>query len=203
MNKILTLIAVVSLGLILVIPAGADSLFDEEGCDLFTITTASELGDLVTIIISESTQASNRATTETDKSLNTDGELTVEGFLQWIADFPEAISPVEDITFTPSEQFSGEGRVSSSGAFTTEITATVVDVLPNGNLVIEGMRDITIAEDTANLTIRGVINPNDIASDNTVDSSQMAEMEILYEGTGIIADRQHDGILSRIFNFFF
>jgi len=203
MNRILILTTAVMLGLILTIPVGADSLFDEDGCDLFTITTASELGDLVTIVISESTQASSRATTETEKSLNTDGELTVEGFLQWIADLPEAISPIEDLTFTPSEEFEGEGRVSATGAFTTQVTATVVDVLPNGNLVIEGTRDITIAEDTANLTIRGVIDPNDITSENTVLSSKVAEMEILYEGTGIIADRQHDGILSRIFNFFF
>jgi len=195
--------AMVAIWLLAAVPAASTSLFDEDGCDLFTMNTASEIGDLVTIVIAEATQASSRATTETDKSLNTDGELTVQGFLQWVADLPETISPIEDITFTPSEKFAGEGRVTTSGAFTTRITATVVDILPNGNLVIEGVRDITIAKDTANLTIRGVIQPRDISSDNTVFSTQIADLEVLYEGCGIIADRQHDGILSRIFNFFF
>ncbi len=184
-------------------PAWGTSLFDEEGCELFTCHKASNIGDLVTIIISESTQATNRATTETDKSLNTDGELTVTGFLQWVAGLPEKISPIEDLTFTPSESFSGEGRVQTQGVFTARITATVIDALPNGNLVLEGTRDIKIAEDTASLTIRGVCNARDITLDNTILSSKISDMEILYEGEGIIAERQRDGILSRIFNFFF
>jgi flagellar L-ring protein FlgH len=202
--RIITLTVLLSLiSLMFSAPTSGDSLFDEEGCDLFTIDNASELGDLVTIVIQESTQATNRATTETDKQLNTDGELTVEGFLQWVADFPPVISPIEDLTLTPSETFSGEGSVSTSGAFKTLVTATVVEELPNGNLVIEGVRDIQISEDTATLTIRGVIDPDDVTIDNTILSSQIADMEIDYEGTGIIAERQHDGILSRIFNFFF
>ena len=155
------------------------------------------------MIISETTTANNRANTQTAKKLNTDGELSVTGFLQWIAGFPEKIQPIEDITFTPSENFSGEGRVTTQGTFTTRITAVVVDILPNGNLVIEGTRDITIAKDTANLTIRGVCDPKSISTDNTIFSSKLSEMEIIYHGTGVIAERQRDGILSRIFNFFF
>lgn len=190
-------------GLFLSAPAPATSLFDEDGCDLFTCDKASKIGDLVTIVIMESTQASSRATTETEKQLDTDGEVSVTGFLQWIADLPPVIAPIEDLEFTPSEEFSGEGRVTTTGAFTSQITATVIEVLPNGNLLIEGIRDISIAEDTATLTIRGVIDPDDVTLDNTVLSNEIAELEIIYEAEGIIADRQHDGILSRIFNFFF
>ena len=113
------------------------------------------------------------------------------------------VQPIEDITFTPSEDFEGEGRVQTQGTFSTRITATVIEILPNGNLVLEGTRDIAIAEATAMLTIRGVCDPNDISFENTIMSSHLADMEILYEGEGIVADRQHDGILSRIFNFFF
>jgi flagellar L-ring protein precursor FlgH len=197
------LMMLLAAGLLLSTPLTATSLFDEEGCDLITCDKASRIGDLVTILIIESTAASNKATTETEKTLNTDGEVSVTGFLQWIADLPPKIAPIEDFQFTPSEEFSGEGRVSTTGAFTTRITATVVEVLPNGNLLIEGTRDITIAEDTASLTIRGVVQPGDVTVDNTILSSQIAELEIIYEGEGIVADRQHDGILSRIFNFFF
>ncbi len=190
-------------GILFTLPVQADSLFDVDGCDLFTADIANEIGDLVTIIISESTSASNRASTETDKSLNTDGEISVKGFLQFLTNLPETISPLEDVTFTPSEEFQGEGRVTTQGNFSTRLTATVVDILPNGNLIIEGTREISIAEDSATLGLKGVIQPTDLTVDNTVQSNQIAEMEIIYESEGIIADRQHDGILSRIFNFFF
>ncbi len=194
---------IIVLGLLVPLPSSATSLFDEDGCDLITCDRAAQIGDLVTILISETTSATNRASTETDKSLNTDGQISVKGFLQWIADLPETIAPIEDLTFTPKETFQGDGRVSTAGTFTTQVTATVVDILPNGNLVIEGLRSITIAKDSAELTIRGVIRPDDVTIDNTILSSQIADMEVLYQGEGIIADRQHDGILSRIFNFFF
>jgi flagellar L-ring protein FlgH len=197
------LITILIAGLLIAPPSSATSLFDEDGCDLFTADTATEIGDLVTIIISETTSASNRASTETQKSLNTDGELSVTGFLQWIAGFPETIAPVEDLTFTPSEDFGGEGRVTTQGTFTTRFTATVIDILPNGNLLIEGTRTIDIAEDTANLVLRGVIQTSDLTVDNTIQSNLVAELEITYNNEGIIGDRQHDGILSRIFNFFF
>lgn len=203
MRKILLTTIILIVGLALPALAHATSLFDEDGCDLFTADRAAEIGDLVTIIISESTSASNRAATETQKSLNTDGELSVDGFLQWIAGFPDTIAPIEDLTFTPSENFGGEGRVTSQGTFTTRFTATVIDILPNGNLVIEGVRSIDISEDSATLTLKGVVQESDITVDNTVLSNQVAELEIIYESEGIIADRQHDGILSRIFNFFF
>lgn len=202
MRRIL-LILIFIIGALIPSQVQATSLFDEDGCDLFTADIAADIGDLVTIIISESTSASNRASTETDKSLNTDGELSVDGFLQWIAGFPDTIAPIEDLTFTPSEEFSGEGRVSTTGSFTTRLTATVVDILPNGNLVIEGVRAIEIGEDSATLMLIGVIQESDLTIDNTVMSNQIAELEITYESEGIIADRQHDGILSRIFNFFF
>jgi flagellar L-ring protein precursor FlgH len=203
--KMRTFILTITLfaGLALTVPAYATSLFDEQGCDLFTTNRASQLGDLVTIVISESTSAGNRAATETSKKLNTDGQLSVSGFLEWIAGLPDVIQPIKDLTFTPSEEFSGEGRVSTTGSFTTLVTATVVDKLPNGNLVIEGTREITLAKDTATLVIRGVVRPEDITIDNTIQSNQVAEMNISYTGDGIIAERQHDGILSRIFNFFF
>jgi flagellar L-ring protein FlgH len=187
----------------MVTPLMATSLFTEDGCDLFTVERATKIGDLVTIVIAESTSASNKSTTSTKKSLNTDGELSVSGFLEWIAGFPDVIQPVKDLTFTPKEDFAGQGTVNSNGAFSTRITATVVDKLPNGNFVIEGVRHITIAKDTADLTIRGVIRPQDITVDNTIPSTLVADMDILYQGKGIIADRQHDGVLSKIFNFFF
>jgi flagellar L-ring protein FlgH len=203
MMRNILLIGIFLLGIMMPGPAGSTSLFDEDGCDLFTCDIASDIGDLVTIVISESTQATSRSSTQTDKSLNTDGELSVEGFLQWITDLPPTISPIEDLTFTPQEQFSGDGRVTTSGAFTTRVTATVIDRLPNGNLVIRGVREITIAEDTATLSIEGVIQPQDLTSDSTIFSYQISELSLDYQGTGIIADRQHDGILSRLFNFFF
>jgi flagellar L-ring protein FlgH len=190
-------------GLALAFPVYATSLFDPNGCDLFTADRASEIGDIVTIIITESTSATDSASTQTQKKLNTDGQISVSGFLEWIAGFPDVIQPIKDLTFTPTETFNGQGTVNANGTFTTRVSGTVSDILPNGNLVVEVNRDIKVEESTGTLGVRGVIRPQDITRDNTILSTQIADMEIIYQGEGIIAERQHDGILSRIFNFFF
>jgi flagellar L-ring protein precursor FlgH len=197
------LVLTVLIGFMVGSPIWATSLFTEDGCDLFTADRANEIGDLVTIVVSETTSATDRAATQTSKKLNTDGQISVSGFLEWIAGLPDVIQPIKDLTFTPTESFAGAGTVTASGTFTTRVTGTVVDILPNGNLVVEVSRDIKVAESTGTLGLRGVIRPQDITVDNTIASTLMADMEIIYQGEGIIADRQRDGILSRIFNFFF
>jgi flagellar L-ring protein FlgH len=200
-NVILVIILMV--GMAIPTSTGATSLFDKDGCNLFGADKAARIGDIVTIVISESTSANNKATTQTQKKLNTDGEISVQGFLEWIAGFPDTIQPIKNLNFTPNETFNGQGSVQSNGTFSTKIAATVTEVLPNGNLVIEGVRHITIGKDNQDLTIRGVVRPIDISVDNTIPSNMIADMDILYMGKGIIAERQHDGILSKVFNFFF
>jgi flagellar L-ring protein precursor FlgH len=181
----------------------AESLFDPGGVDLFTDLRARTIGDIVFILVNERTTTSSEAATDGSKEVGFKGGVKVEGFFDALLDFPSVIEPLKNLDIDPSEEFKASGKTTSRGSFTTRITATVVDILPNGNFVIEGKRSITINDDTETMILRGTIRPTDISSDNTIDSQSIADAEITYTGRGQIAERQKGGLLTELFNFLF
>jgi flagellar L-ring protein precursor FlgH len=81
---------------------------------------------------------------------------------------------------------------------TASIGCTVVEVLPNGNLVIRGSREIEVNGETQYIVLEGVVRPVDVASDNTVKSTQIADAKIYYTGRGVLTDKQKPGWLARL-----
>ncbi len=84
---------------------------------------------------------------------------------------------------------------------TATLSARVTRVLDNGNLVIEGRRLVKVNDETQILVVSGVVRPYDVAPDNTVLSSRLADGEVRLEGRGVVSDRQRPGLLQRIFDF--
>jgi flagellar L-ring protein precursor FlgH len=181
----------------------AESLFDPAGADLFTDLRARNIGDIVFIVVSEQTTSSSEAKTDGSKEVEIKGGLRVEGFFDELFGFPAAIEPIKALDIDPEEEFKASGKTSNRGTFTTRITATVIDILPNGNFVIEGKRSITINEDTEAMILRGTIRPTDISAANTISSQLLADVDIIYTGRGQIADRQKGGLFTELFNFLF
>lgn len=155
--------------------------------------TARRKGDIVTVVISESSTASfNASTTATKKDSNT------------IAlSFPILAGILGGLSTSPTSSTSGTGATSQAGSFQAMVTCTVKKVLPNGNMVIEGQRWIKINKDYQNFKLTGTIRPDDIATDNTVRSEKVADAEIVADGKGQISDRQRRGILTRILDWLF
>jgi flagellar L-ring protein precursor FlgH len=91
----------------------------------------------------------------------------------------------------------GAGDTSRGGTLQARLTARVVRVLDNGNLLIEGRRQLTLNAEDQFIVITGVIRPEDIAADNWVLSSNIADARILYTGSGVLADKQHPGWMTR------
>lgn len=159
---------------------------------LFQDTKARNVGDTVTVQIIESAKGSKDAKTKTGRlstlSASTAAFLGVPGTttnkLQADAAFENG--------------FDGSGSTSRSGTLTAVVTAVVTEVLPNGNLMIEGRREVVINRDKEYITITGVIRPEDIGSNNTVLSTQVAEAKIEYSGWGVLQDKQGPGWLMRI-----
>jgi flagellar L-ring protein precursor FlgH len=102
------------------------------------------------------------------------------------------------LNISNSSKFAGAGSTSRQENLNATITARVIDVLPNGNLLIEGRRNIKVNEEDQIIVLEGTIRSRDIAQDNTVNSIYVADARISYSGRGIISDRQSPGWLMNI-----
>ncbi len=154
---------------------------------LYSDHKARSVGDIVTIIIAESSKASKSASTKTSKKSGASSSLSdlfgVSGL------------PLNMGTDAQSD-YSGAGSTTRSGSMEAKISATVKEVLPNGDLLLEGTREIVVNDDVQTITVSGVIRPQAINSDNSVLSTYIANARITYVGKGPTAQRP--GIITRI-----
>jgi flagellar L-ring protein precursor FlgH len=163
---------------------------------LFENPAARHVGDIVTIVLNESTQAQKSSSTNTNKSTtDTLPGMTILGKALTIHGVPIMSNNIAD-----SAKFAGEGDSAQSNSITGFITVTVQKVLPNGNLYVKGEKNIAINQGSEFVRLSGVIRPIDLAPDNSINSSQVANAKIAYGGKGALADANAQGWLSRFFN---
>jgi len=173
--------------------ATADSLWTSASNGLFADVKARQVGDTVTILIVESSISTQKASTGFDKKLEHSNDAGL-GFL--LKNLPE-------FGISSSQKGSASGATSRTSTFVAKITATVVKVLPNGNLVLEGVRSISTNSEKQDIKLTGTVRPQDITPDNTVLSTYLADAEVKSTGRGPIGDRQKEGIISRLIKFLF
>jgi flagellar L-ring protein precursor FlgH len=163
---------------------------------LFENPVARRVGDTVTIVLNESTSAQKSQVTTTTK--NTTATLPGPTLLGK----PVTIhgNPILSAGLNDSTKFDGEGASSQSNTLTGDVTVTVMKVLPNGNLYVRGQKWIAINQGKEYVQLAGVVRTIDIAPDNTVSSSQVANATISYGAKGALADVNAQGWLSRFFN---
>ncbi len=175
-------------------PVSANGSLWTDGDSLFSDRKARRVGDLVTLIIVERAQATQTATTEAGK----DGAVQVGPIS--LADLVPVIPP---ISASANDSVRSQGSTTRGGSLNARMTAQVVEVLPNGNLLIEGRQTIIVNEEEQIIVVSGVVRPQDIAPDNTVLSTFVADATIAYYGTGPVAEKQKPGLLTRLFNWLF
>lgn len=181
----------------------ADSLFPGSSTDvarnhsasvsLFSDNKARRVGDTLTIVINENASATSQAETKTSKNEN----------LNYGPGFGPLLHNIPAFGLSGSIGSDGIGSTNRTDNLTASIAVTVTQVLPNGNLVIEGKRKVGMNAETQEITLTGVVRPQDIAFDNTIQSPLVASAEIKYGGKGPVGDKQHDGLISRVFKFLF
>jgi len=164
--------------------------------DLFENPIARHVGDVVTIVLNEATNAQKSATTKTQKSTSD----TLPGMSLFGSPVTIHGASVLSGTLNDAGKFDGEGNSAQSNSLTGYITTTVARVLPNGNLYIKGEKKIWINQGQENVVLSGVIRPVDLAPDNTISSSRVANARITYGGKGALNDANTAGWLSRFFN---
>ncbi len=163
--------------------------------NLFRDSKARYVNDVVTIRVLETTQAVASADAMNSKSTAAStGFDKLFGAEKLIKEIPTMLSG------KGSSSFEGEGSTSRTTTLETVLTARVVDVLPNGYLVVEGMREIRVNNENQSVYLTGVVRPDDIASNNVVLSSSIAQMSVRLQGKGMVSQPIKPGWLYRILN---
>ncbi len=172
-------------------PVNNGTIYQESSATpLWEDQRARRVGDILTVVLQESTSSSKTSKSGINK--NTSVELPA----------PVLLGGAQKLAtnFSGQNSFKGDSQADQSNRLTGLVTVTIIKVLSNGALMIQGEKHITLTRGEEVIRIKGVVRPADITTDNTVLSSKVADSRITYSGTGEFADANHVGWLTRVFN---
>ncbi|NVK24948.1 MAG: flagellar basal body L-ring protein FlgH [Gammaproteobacteria bacterium] len=162
---------------------------------LYSDTKARRVGDIITVMLSENTQASKTAKTETKKE--TDATLAPLVGLNGLA--PTIGGNTLELGVESDGNFKGDAKSNQSNSLNGQISVHVLRVLPNGNLIIRGEKWLTLNTGQEFIRLTGIVRAEDVSSENTVESTRVANARISYSGKGSLAEAQEAGWLARFF----
>jgi flagellar L-ring protein precursor FlgH len=150
---------------------------------------AAQVGDIVTVLVNMNDAANLKNTTSADRSSKESGGMP--NFFGMEALLPKTIvDPAKLLSISSGNNNTGTGQIQRTEAVTVRLAGVVTQVLPNGNLVVVARQEFRVNSELRELQVTGVIRPQDIASDNTVQHDRMAEARIAYGGRGQLTDLQ-------------
>jgi flagellar L-ring protein precursor FlgH len=173
-------------------PQKPNSLWRAGSRSFFRDPRAQKAGDILTVSIDIGDQAKLANTTTRSATASEDAgvsnflglESRLKGFL------PDAVDPDKLVGANSASANTGTGTVDRSENISLTVAAVVTQVLPNGNLVIQGQQEVRVNNEVRELVVSGVVRPEDIANNNTIKHTQIAEARISYGGRGLITDVQ-------------
>ncbi|MCR9097762.1 MAG: flagellar basal body L-ring protein FlgH [bacterium] len=186
----------------------------QSGSFLFFDEKAATVGDLVTVVIVEATEAQGDARTETDANRLANVGLSSDvGFQKLVASPIQGLlrifgfddegtgvdqgSQLNVVNSQMQTEFTGEALTSRRGTFTGVITCRVIGVLPNGILHIRGRRSVVVNHEAQYISLEGLVRREDLTIENSVLSNSVAEMRLSYDGMGVLDDKQRPGFMTR------
>ncbi|MHC4945807.1 MAG: flagellar basal body L-ring protein FlgH [Planctomycetota bacterium] len=177
--------------------AAAQSLWDDDGpnANLIADNVAKKKGDIITIIIKESQKVEDK------QEVKLEQDSTLDSVLESFNISSNTFNPLPDFIQETTKDFEGKSDYNKENAFEARITAQVIDVMPNGNLVIEGNRNIFMDDEEKKIKITGTVRPLDVTPDNTVLSSKVCDARVSYDGEGTLSRNTEKGWLDTILDF--
>jgi flagellar L-ring protein precursor FlgH len=171
----------------------AYGVFGADINNLYTNHRAMKIDDILTVLVMEEAKAGSQSGTNTAKknSASVKG-MTGSGALSFLPQF--GASAGTDVAYD------GKGSTTRAGSLAAKISARVIKVLDNGNLVIEGSKTVEINTEKEIIQISGIVRPSDVGSDNTIVSYQISDAKITYSGKGTANTGQRPGLLARFLN---
>ena len=160
---------------------------------LFEDRRARYVGDTMTIAIAETTSASTKSNTKASRS------TSISASAPTITGLPGKSFQGMALSASGSNSLDGKGEAAANNVFTGTITVTVIEVLPNGNLLVSGEKQVSIGAGIEYIRLSGIVNPYFINSANTISSTNVADARIEYKESGVISEAQIMGWLARFF----
>ncbi len=192
--------------------AAADSLFTPtmaKGGTLIAEQTARfEVGDLITVLVQEKVDASTLSDTNTKKESDVESEAAAADNQFFLASPSEGGHGLVNSAELPnwgiaaSNEAKTKGRTRRQSTLTTTITCFVTKVLPNGNLMLEGEKQVTVNREDSGIVVRGMVRSKDVTPANTILSSQMAGATVQLKGKGPLWNNQRRGLLTKVLDWF-
>ncbi len=176
------------------------AIFQADGAyNLYRDRRAHRVGDILLVKIVENSSGAKKASTKTERTSTIEGGVTsLFGIEKWLSDrnsrfTPSSTSLKADLT----NDFEGTGETKRNSTVTATLSARVVEVTPDHNMIIRGFRQVKVNDETQHLILTGIVRPEDVGADNSILSTQVADARIEYGGTGVISDKQQPGWLAR------
>ncbi|MBU0483745.1 MAG: flagellar basal body L-ring protein FlgH [Proteobacteria bacterium] len=171
---------------------------EKTAMDLYRDTRARTIGDILMVKIVETSSGSKKASTKTERASTVTGGVTaLFGVEKWLAENNKFYDPsATSLQAGLTNDFEGTGETKRNSTVTATLSARVVDLTIDGNLVIRGFREVRVNNETQHIILSGIVRPADISQDNSILSSYISDARIEYGGTGVIADKQQPGWLA-------
>ena len=179
-----------------------EDVTDERG--MFADKRAKRVGDILTLVVQETVSVTNSAKTTTTKDSSTTAgniaDVVIKSFTGQVSSKVKELKDLKDanISATGKNSYTGGGDIKNSQTIATRAAVVVIDVLPNGNLIVEGLREISFSKERQFAALRGIVRAYDVQPDNTVLSSNVADARIEIVSEGTLTDAQKKGWLLRL-----
>lgn len=178
--------------------AHADSLWKDGTSSPYTTSQSFKVGDIITVMVLESTSAIHKA--KTDTNVQDDFGAKLGHSIDRIASLIPKSTTADGYE---KNKYSGSGKTERTSSLKSKVPVIVTEVLTNGNLRVSGKHKVSVNEDAQEILVSGIIRSKDVSITNTVYSFQVADAEIQVVGTGVIQDAESPGWLTRFLNWLF
>lgn len=199
MNKMSRFAAALAYALLMSVSVNSASLWNESTTGFYTTKKSYQVGDIVTVLVEESTRADNNWKQERDKGLDIEGTAAAAGLGAGNKNLLGRFFPFMDMEY--KSEYKTDNKSDRQSSVSTTIAAEIVNVLPNGNLQIIARKTTRVNAEEQVVELTGNIRPVDITPQNVVSSSRIADATIRVNGQLRYADSQKPGLIERIVSF--
>jgi flagellar L-ring protein precursor FlgH len=201
LSPIQKLAFVATLALLLPATAQSQSLWhDDTSHSIFADKRSLNIGDIITIAISENSTENKNNSTATERKSSLSAAITAFLFPAGATPLLTKAGTLPAMAYNSDHVHNGTGSISDSQTMVAQIAVEIIDVLPNGNLVIQGKRDTSFAHENQTIVLRGIVRPDDVLGNNTVNSYNVADATIQIIGRGAVSDATNKGWFNRIWD---